>query len=136
MFIRQARTASGVCRIKSREESPFSEIPEGPKLTKASCVLEYRGELEGEGVLEELKVNFTQGRAAMYGLQRVTARLGDTQGSFVLHYNSSLKNGVLISKQVVVPGSGTGGLKGLRGDMKITSASADEFFVTFDYRFA
>ncbi len=128
--------AAATCQIKKQEEVTFSEVPRGPKLTKASFVLAYQGELQGEGILEELKVHFSDKRAAMYGLLRITGCLGELSGSFVLRHTGRLVNGVVLSKQTVVPGSATGRLKGLRGEMSLQSVSAKEFPILFRYYFA
>ena len=111
-------------------------MPDGPKLTKGSFVLAYQGDLRGEGILEELKVHFPGKRAVFYGLQRFTGHLGELSGSFILKHEGQWINGTVNSKQTVVPGSATDGLKGLRGEMFLQTASAQEFPVTFHYRFA
>lgn len=137
MYIRQELTADAVFRIKSLEETPFSEIPDGPRLTKGRFVLVYEGGLEGEGILEELKTHFGAKSASMVGLMLFTGRVGDLTNNFVLHHNGTFRNGVLNSKQTVLPGSATGGLKGLRGEMTLCPAASSEVFtIKFDYHFA
>ena len=130
------QTAEAVFQITEAEETPFSESENGPKLTKGNFVLAYQGELRGEGILEELKVHFTGKRAAIYGLQRITGHLGDLSGSFVLKHEGRFANGIVSVKQTVVPGSATGDLKGLRGEINLRSAFAKEFPITFHYHFA
>ena len=129
-------TASATFQIKKGEETAFSEVHCGQKLTRGSFVLAYQGDLQGEGILEELKVHFTEKRAAIYGLQRVTGRLGDLSGSFVLKHTGRFMNGIVLSKLTVVPGSGTGGLKGLRGEINLETGPGSEFPFTFHYHFA
>lgn len=136
MYQTMEQTAKAVFQIKSWKETPFSEAPDGPKLTKGSFVLVYEGDLRGEGILEELKVHFPGKCAVFSGFQRVTGKLGDRSGSFILKHTGRFVNGTVSSKQTVVPGSGTDGLKGLRGEMNLRTASAEEFPVTFHYRFA
>ena len=128
--------ADATFQIKKAEEITFSEVFGGPKLTKGSFVLTYQGDLRGEGILEELKVHFTEKRAEIYGLQRITGQLGDLSGSFVLKHTGRFANGVVTTKQTVVPGSATGGLKGLRGEIKFKTGPAKEFPITFHYHFA
>jgi hypothetical protein len=122
--------------LKGGAEVPFAETKTGPALTKASYVLTYRGGLEGEGILEELKVHFTENRAEMYGVQRFTGTLGGQSGSFVLTHRGRFMQGEAAVKMIVVPGSATEGLKGLRGQMTLRSGKALEFPVTFHYHFA
>ena len=129
-------TAVAAFQIKKAEEISFSEVYGGPKLTKGTFVLTYQGDLRGEGILEELKVHFTDKRAAIYGLQRVTGQLGDLTGSFVLKHAGRFMNGIILSKLTVVPGSGTDGLKGLRGEISLQAGPGSEFPFTFHYHFA
>lgn len=137
MYIRQEHSVSAVFRIKSCEETPFSEVLDGPRLTKCRFVLSYEGDIEGEGILEELKTHFGTKSASMVGLMLFTGRVGDLTGSFVLHHNGTFRNGVLNSKQTVLPGSATGGLKGLRGEMSLCPAASSEVFtIKFEYYFA
>ena len=129
-------TAAATFQIKKREETTFSEVHCGPKLTKGSFVLTYQGDLQGEGILEELRVHFTEKRVAIYGLQRVTGQLGQLAGSFVLKHTGRFMNGIILSKLTVVPGSGTGSLKGLRGEINLKTGPGSEFPFTFEYHFA
>ncbi len=130
------QTANAVLKIKSAEETPFSEAASGPKLTKGSFVLIYEGDLEGEGVLEELKVHFSLKNAVMQGLQRFTGKLFDRAGSFVLKHEGRTVNGIIHSKLTLVPASATAELKGLRGEMNLQSTSEQQFAVTFTFHYA
>ncbi|MBI3313629.1 MAG: DUF3224 domain-containing protein [Candidatus Omnitrophica bacterium] len=133
---RLEQTAKATFQITKWEETPFSEVEYGPKLTRGKFVLAYQGDFQGEGILEELKVHFTSKRASIYGLQRMTGQLGDLSGSFVLKHEGRFTNGIVSVKQTVVPGSATGSLKGLRGEINLRSAAAKEFPITFHYHFA
>ena len=135
-MLQTIQTANATLQIKSMEEVPFGEVPGELKLSKGSFVLAYAGDLQGEGILEELKVHFNAKNAVMQGLQRFTGKLDDKSGSFVLQHEGRFVNGVVSSKMTVVPTSGTDGLKGLRGRMKLQSVSAESFAVTFTYHFA
>ena len=130
-------TAAAVFKIKSAEEIPFGEGTTGPKLTKGTFELEYSGDLEGEGILEEIQVHFTPKRVSIDGYQRVTGKLKNAgAGSFVLKHEGRFSNGIVYVTMTVVPGSGTEGLKGLRGEIILKSGPASEFPITFNYRFA
>ncbi len=118
------------------EETPFGQTQSGPKLTKSSFVLAYEGDLEGEGIFEELKVHFSPKSAVMQGLQRFTGKLADRTGSFILKHEGRSVNGDVSSKLAVVPASATGELKGLRGEMSLQSTSGGHFAVTFTYHYA
>jgi uncharacterized protein YndB with AHSA1/START domain len=134
-YTKMPAQAKSVLKLKNWNEMPFSEIEGGPKLTKGSFVTVYQGELQGESVLEELKCYFTDAYATVYGLERITGRVGDKSGSFVLEHRGKFENGIHTSKRTVVPGSGTGDLKGIRGEIHFESGSAEEFPITFHYYF-
>lgn len=130
------QTAQATFKIKSFEETSFGQSEEGPELTRGTFVLAYEGDLQGEGILEELKVRFSEKRAAMTGLMRFTGRVGAFQGSIVLKHTGKDVNGRVTSTQIVVPGSATGGLKGLRGEIRLESCPVKKFSAVFRYRFA
>lgn len=137
MYCREEFSLEASFTIRGCDESPFTEHEEGPRLTKARLTLAYSGGLEGEAVLEEFKVHFGLRSSAMVGLVRFSGRIGDLTGSFVLHHNGTLRNGILSASQVVVPGSAAGGLKGLRGELKLRApADSPDFPVRFNYYFA
>lgn len=135
MYLTRERTAAAVFRIARAEETTFAEAAEGPRLTKSSAVLVYEGEIRGEGLFEELKVHFAAGRSSTYGLQRFTGEIGGFSGSVVLHGTGRLRTPGGRVKLAVVPGSGTQGLKGLRGEMKLDFRPGG-FSAVLDYRFA
>ena len=136
MYPRIEGTAQARLKVKVREEKPFSETSEGPRLTSGSSILVYEGDLEGEAVLEEVRVHFTDKRAGIYGVQRFAGRLKDLQGSFVLHLAGQVREGAQSSTLTVIPGSGTGGLKGLRGEMRLSTLPGEILFLVFHYHFA
>jgi hypothetical protein len=106
------------CRfaIKSWDEKPYSEGPDQPKLTRASVKKMFTGDLAGEGQVEYLMAYATDGSATFVGLEQITGELAGKAGSFVLQRTGVFENGVAKESYSVVPGSGTGALRGLRGD--------------------
>jgi hypothetical protein len=127
------QVANATFQIKSYEEVPYSEIPGGPTLAKGHFVFTYQGDIQGEGVYEELKIYYAENQATMYGLQRVIARVGGKFGSFVLEHQGQFENGIVTCIMIVVPGSGTGELKGIRGQVQFQSAHAQEFPISLAY---
>jgi len=130
------QTARATFKIKSCNENSFGESEGGPTLIRSSMVLCYEGDLQGQGVLEELKVCFSEKRASMTGLMRFTGRVGEFEGSFVLKHVGKFVSGRVTATQTVVPGSATGTLKGLRGEMLLEIHPAKESSAAFRYRFA
>ena len=109
-------TASARFAIKSWDEKPYSEGDGQPKLTKATVTKTYSGDIEGEGHVEYLMVYRPDGTASFVGIERVTGKVGGKAGAFVLARNGVFEDGQAKESYSVVPGSGTGTLKGLRGE--------------------
>lgn len=109
-------TANAHFAIKNWEEKPCSEGPGLPKLTRATVTKTFTGEIAGDGKVEYLMMYRSDGSAVVVGLERVTGQIGGKSGSFVLQRSGAFENGVAKESYVVVPGSGTGELAGLRGE--------------------
>jgi hypothetical protein len=110
------RTANARFAIKSWEEKPYSEGADMPKLTRANVIKTFTGDLEAEGHVEYLMMYAGDGSAAVVGLERIVGRLAGKKGSFVLQRTGTFEDGVAKEAYFVVPGSGTGDLRGLRGE--------------------
>ena len=110
------KSANARFAIKSWDEKPYSEGENLPRLTRASVVKTFSGDIEGEGRVEYLMMYRSDGSAAFVGLERIAGRLGGRTGSFVLQRTGVFENGQAKESYSVVPGSGTGELEGLSGD--------------------
>jgi hypothetical protein len=110
------KQAKAIFGIKSWDEKPYNEIEGAPKLTRVSATKSYQGDIEGEGKLEYLMMYRTAGSASFMGLERVTGSVGGRSGSFVLQHTGTFEGGVAKVTLSVVPGSGTGDLRGLSGE--------------------
>jgi hypothetical protein len=76
----------------------------------------FTGDIEGESPVRALQVLRDDKSACLVSLQRFRGKLGRRQGSFVLHGSEIVENGKIKGGWSVVPGSGTGGFSGLRGE--------------------
>ena len=110
------QTAKSRFAIQSWDEKPYSEGDNLPKLTRASVTKTFTGDLEGEGQVEYLMMYRTDGSASFVGLERVVGRIGGKAGTFVLQRTGVFENGQAKEAYTVVPDSGTGDLRSLRGD--------------------
>lgn len=122
--------------IKNWDEKPYSEGPDLPKLTRAAVAKTFTGDIEGEGQVEYLMMYSSDGSAAFVGLERVVGRLAGKAGSFVLQRTGTFENGVAKESYVVVPGSGTGELRSLRGQGESAVGHGLEHPLTLTYEFA
>ncbi len=127
--------ATATFQVKSWDEKPYDEIDDGPKLTRVSVTKSFAGDIEGEGTLEYLMIQRDDGSASFVGLERVVGRVGDRSGSFVLQHTGTYEEGTAKDAFSVVPGSGTGDLRGLRGEGSFASAHAENYPITLDYDF-
>ena len=119
--------------IKSWDEKPYSEGPNLPKLTKATVVKTFTGDIEGEGQVEYLMMYSSDGSASFVGLERITGRLAGRSGTFVLQRTGVFEGGVAKESYSVIPGSGTGELSGLRGDGTSSLGHANDYPFTLKY---
>lgn len=110
------QSANARFAITSWDEKPYSEGQGLPKLTRASVIKTFTGDIEGEGQVEYLMMYRADGSATFVGLERVVGRIGDKSGTFVLQRSGVFENGQAKESYFVVDGSATGELLGLRGD--------------------
>jgi hypothetical protein len=129
------KQAKATFDIKSWDEKTYNEIEGAPKLTRASVTKSYQGDIEGEGKVEYLMMYRTAGSASFMGLERVTGSIGGRSGSFVLQHTGTFEGGVAKVILSVVPGSGTGDLRGLSGEGKFSVGHQPPYSMTLDYGF-
>ena len=110
------KTANSRFAIKNWDEKPYGEGSDLPKLTRASVTKTFTGDLEGDGQVEYLMMYRSDGTATFVGLERIVGRIGGKAGSFVLQRSGVFEGGQAIESYSVIPGSGTGELRMLRGD--------------------
>jgi len=108
--------ASATFQVTNWDEKPYHEGEGEPKLTRATVTKTFTGDLEGEGVVEYLMVHQAAGTAAFVGMERVTGKLGERAGTFVLEHRGTYLDGTARAVCRIVPGSGTGELVGLKGE--------------------
>lgn len=102
--------------IKSWDEKPWGEGSGQPKLTRATVKKTFTGDLEGESQVEYLMMYRSADLASFVGLERIVGRLAGKNGSFVLRRTGVYEGGQAKESYAVVEGSGTGELRGLRGE--------------------
>jgi hypothetical protein len=73
-----------------------------------------------------------KGSAGYVAIERVTATLAGRSGSFVLQHSGSMDRGAQRLSITVVADSGTGGLAGISGELRITITGGKHFY-EFEY---
>jgi hypothetical protein len=119
--------------ITNWDEKPYSEGPELPRLTRAAVTKTFTGDIAGEGQVEYLMVYGDDGSATFVGLERIVGQLAGKTGSFVLQRTGVFENGVAKESYHVIPGSGTGELRGLRGSGTSAVGHGAEHPLTLNY---
>jgi hypothetical protein len=127
------QSANARFAITNWDEKPYSEGQDLPKLTRAAVTKTYSGDIAGEGHVEYLMMYANDGSATFVGLERVAGSLAGKAGSFVLQRTGVFENGVAKETYTVVAGSGTGDLKGLRGDGASAVGHGMEHPLTLNY---
>jgi Protein of unknown function (DUF3224) len=133
------KQAKGTYGIKSWDEKTWDgkdrkEQP-GAKLTHAVVTFTFQGDIEGEGHVHYLMAYRDDTFATFLGLQQITGRVGDRAGSFVMQVDGKFENGAATSTWMVIPGSGTGELRGIRGEGTTVARHGDQQPFTLDYDF-
>jgi hypothetical protein len=122
--------------IQGWDEQPYSDFEGGGKLTRASVEQALSGDIEGEAAVEWLMCYRPDETADFVGMQRVTGRIGERSGSFVLAHSGGTYDGQVAKGDLsVVPGSGTGDLEGLRGTGGFSAPHGATPSLTLDYDF-
>jgi hypothetical protein len=112
--------------IKSWDEKPYRELPDGRRFTRADVVL--AGGDDGvhlEATWEALLYYGPDGHSTYSGLMFATGTIDGHEGSFVMHGTGTYDGTAARISSTVVPGSGTGGLAGLTGTAEHVSTHQD-----------
>jgi hypothetical protein len=125
---------------KHWDRKPWSSEPAAEttpiKLGRVEMVHTFQGDIEGEGILQYLFAYNPAGDGGFVALEKITGSVGGKSGSFVLQCIGTASHGRLRQTLVVVPGSGTGELSGLRGQATMDcDLHMDHYPITFEYEF-
>lgn len=129
--------ATGTIQEHGWEEERYRDLGDGRALSRASVKETFEGDIEGEGTTEFLMMYRGEDSASFIGLEHVVGRIGDREGSFVLQFSGTYERerGTAEATVSVVPGSGTGELRGLRGEGRFVAPHGSKGSITLDYDF-
>ena len=127
------QSANARFAIKSWDEKPYSEGEGLPKLTRASVIKTFTGDIEGEGQVEYVMMYRSDGSASFLGMERFVGRVGGKTGTFVLQRIGVFEDGQAKESYSVIPGSATGELLGLRGDGSTALGHGTEYPFMLNY---
>jgi len=109
--------ASARIEVSRWDPKPYDQGAGAPDLVEVQVEETFSGDLTGAGRATFLQVVAGDGSASFVGVERFAGSLAGREGSFVLQDQGTLTaDGKVAGTWFVVPGSGTEGLAGLRGD--------------------
>jgi hypothetical protein len=125
--------ATSTFDLDTWEEQPWHD-QDGTKLTRATVTKTFHGDLEGESTVELLLAYTPVETSRAYaGFERIVGRLHGRSGSFVLYHAAIASKDRQSTAWSVVPDSGTGELRGIRGDGRIVIEPDGGHTFTLDY---
>ncbi len=127
--------ATGTFAIKQWDEQPYHQSDDGAKMTAAHVAFLYHGTIEGESIMEYLMSYRPDGTGVYIGLEHIAGTVGGRAGSFVLQHSGTFAADGVTGTYAVVPDSGTGDLRGLRGAGNLAIAGEGPYPFTLDYDF-
>jgi len=111
---------SGIFKIQMHPQGATFKGKDGIAIARMSLEKNFAGELKAHSLGEMLSaVTSTTGSAGYVAIEQVTGTLSGQAGSFVLQHSGIMNQGDAQLTLEVVPDSGSGELKGLRGSMAI-----------------
>jgi hypothetical protein len=132
----RARTrANAVITVHKYEPATYAEPAEGPVLARIHVEESFSGDISGDGVVEFLQAARADGSASFVGIERVTGTVAGREGTFLLQDAGTVEGSVVSGEWFVIPGSGTGGLAGFRGEGGFRANLGEGAQVHLDYWF-
>jgi hypothetical protein len=126
--------AEATITVQHAEAKPYDET-ESPALMEIRISETFAGDIEGESPVRALQILRDDKSASLVSLQRFRGKLAGRPGSFVLQGSEVIENGAIRGSWFVVPGSGTGELRGLRGEGGFEGEFGKGSHGTLDYWF-
>jgi hypothetical protein len=127
--------AAGRIEVKTYESKAFDEVPGGPAVSDIQVTETFSGDIEGDGVVHFVQAARADGSATFVGIERVRGSIGKKQGSFLLQDRGTVVGKEVAGEWFVVPGSGTGDLRGLRGEGGFKAELGQHASIWLDYYF-
>jgi Protein of unknown function (DUF3224)/Lipocalin-like domain len=88
----------------------------------------FHGDLDATSVGEMLATGSAEGSGVYVAVERVTGKLAGREGGFALHHTGVMERGKPALTIAIVPDSGTGGLAGISGRLRIEITGGKHFY--------
>ena len=127
---------TGTFDVKLNPLDFYTKGEDGIGLARMSIDKTFHGDLNASSKGEMLSAMTTvKGSAGYVAIEQVVGTLSGKQGSFVLQHFGTMDKGQDRLMLEVVPGSGSGDLSGLIGEMAIKIEDGQHFY-EFEYKLA
>lgn len=109
-------TATGHTAVTMYKPANYDEPKDGPTLTEVQLAETFTGAIAGEGTARVLLAKRSDGSARYCAIERIVGALAGRKGTFLLQVEGTVEGKRNRGTWSVIAGSGTGDLRGLRGD--------------------
>jgi hypothetical protein len=126
--------ATASFKIEAWDETVIAEAAGSPRLARVTVKKTFQGDITGESTAELLMSQASEESAGYVAIERVTATLAGRRGTFDVQHCAAKGGPNPRAIWFVVPGSGTGELRGLTGEVTYRHDETGAVF-TLDYDF-
>lgn len=112
------------------DESPMSGAANEATVSRGTRRRRFDGEISGEGTADILIARGSDDRLGYVATERFVGSVAGKSGTFLLQHGAAMDRGVVTPFGYIVPGTGTGELMGIRGEVQI---AADTLTLTYDF---
>lgn len=127
--------AIGTYQNDPADELPFDDAAADPSLKRATVRRHYKGDIIGSSIAHVMIHRATPDRLGYVAVDQFAGVVAGRKGAFVFQHGGSIDRGVLRPFGYIVPGSGTGELAGIAGDVEIAFVPPATHTITLRYRF-
>lgn len=113
------------------DESPMSGAANEPTVARGTRRRRFDGEISGEGTADVLIARGTADQLGYVATERFVGSVLGRSGTFLLQHGAAIDRGVMTPFGYIVPGTGTGELAGIRGEVKV---APDTLTLTYDFQ--
>lgn len=125
----------GQFELQMTGEPPYAEV-EGVTLARAAFTKQFTGALVATSTVHMIGARTpVEGSAGYVAIEQITGSLDGRAGTFVVQHFGVMTRGEMRLEVLVVPDSGTGELRGLRGQMQLDKVDGKHRY-TLDYELA
>lgn len=115
--------ATGTFDVKVKPQQPDNDDAKAAGLMRLALDKKFHGSLEGESHGEMLALGDDGTNGAYVAVEKISGRLDGREGSFGLVHRALMRDSKTEQWSILVaPGSGTGELAGIDGELTITIA--------------